>query len=78
MPLRPAGRDAPAGAAEAGGEGQAVKVVGTLSQRVVVGHLSDRGSLHRSGRTTSELRLRWGTEAVFPLPGLAELGLCGR
>jgi len=62
-----------------------VKVVGTLSQRIVVRHLSYRGSLYRSGRTTSELRLRWGAGAVFPLPGMAvfplldmaERGLCG-
>ena len=70
-------RDTAAGAAEAGGEGQAVKVVGTLSQQVVVGHLSDRGTLNGSGRTTSELRLRWGAGVVFPLPGMAVFPLSG-
>ena len=40
--------------AEGCGEGQAVKVVGTLSQRVVLGHRRDSGASGRSGRTTSD------------------------
>jgi hypothetical protein len=66
------------GTAEYGKEGQAVKVVGTLSQRVVVGQLSDQRFEPGSGTTHLSTPPKVGAGAVFSLTGGAVHRLCYR